>query len=109
MSSNYYARLHAEIGCWADGTHGHQYTRDACAATLEYYATENFVSRGLAVPEWRSCPIDRLVASLRGEMSDDASEEDDATDWLNEHAPFTGAFWGWRDGDFGLWTEEEEP
>lgn len=98
------------IGCWADGAAGHQYTREACANTLEYFARENFSSRGQDVPgvHYGTVSVEQLCSDLRNEMSDDASEEDMATDWLCEHAPFDGAWWGWQDGDFGLWPEESE-
>lgn len=99
---------HAEIGCYGDGTFGHQHTREACSDVLGYFYDENFRSRGLHVPslgDWT--PYDLLMA-LRAEMTDDASEELAACEWLNEHVPFKGATWGWQDGDFGLWPESED-
>jgi hypothetical protein len=104
---------HPEIGCYGDGTFGHQHTRERCAEVLEHYAEANFTSRGIAAPlaiyGYADKPtVERLAADLRGEMSDDASEEDTACEWLNTHAPFDGAYWGWNDGDFGLWPESEE-
>jgi len=97
------------IGCYGDGTYGHQHTRDRCADVLAYYAHANFKARGYGIPlldyqlDWSS-----LLEALWAPMSDDAWEEHKAGDWLNEHAPFTDAWWGWQDGDFGLWLEEEE-
>lgn len=32
---------------------------------------------------------------------------DDAVDWLNLNAD-DGFWWGWRDGDFGLWPQADE-
>jgi hypothetical protein len=95
------------LGCWGDGAFGHQHTRQACAATLRHYALENFESRGEATPGFDQDfgPM-QLAEKLDGEMPDDAWDEDLAIEWLNEHAPFTGAYWGWCDGDFGLWPEE---
>lgn len=98
-----------EFGCYGDGYFGHQHTRQACANILAYYAEENFTSRGKLPPVVRgNCTVVSLIAMLGSEMSEDADEETLATDWLNEHAPFTGAYWGWLDGDFGLWPEESE-
>jgi hypothetical protein len=97
---------HTELGCYGDGSLGHQYTRERCATVLAYYVNENFRSRGLPTPEGTSA--DDIVMALNDDMSDDAWEEYAACDWLNEHAPFTGASWGWQDGDFGLWTDGEE-
>lgn len=94
-------------GCYGDGTLGHENTRGRAADTLECYIHENFASRGLPVPDAGHATSPRdLVLSLRGEMPDDAYDEYAACDWLNEHAPFEGATWGWQDGDFGLWLTD---
>lgn len=95
-----------EIGCYGEGALGHQHTRERCADTLAHYLDENFRSRGLPTPE---APIsaDDTIMALRDEMSDDAWEENHACDWLNEHAPFEKAFWGWHEGDFGLWPDAD--
>jgi hypothetical protein len=95
-------------GTYGDGSFGHQYTRDRCADTLSHYIAENFTARRAPVPPQGSLHPEMLVALLRGEMSDDASEEDEACEWLNTHAPWTGASWGWQDGDFGLWIDDSE-
>lgn len=104
---------HPELGCYGDGAFGHQHTREACAAVLQTYAQDNFTSRGRKVPPIYTnsrtgavYTVKDCLRELRGEMSDDAEEEHLACEWLNEHAPFTGAEWGWVDGDFGLWPEE---
>ena len=80
-----------EIGCYGDGTNGHQHTRHACANILHTFASAS----------------GRLIDDLRKEMTDDADEEIAACSWLNNHSPHNGASWGWQDGDFGLWTNEE--
>jgi hypothetical protein len=109
-------KKHDESGCYGDGTLGHQHTREACADTLQYYRVANFISRGLPVPDCAGVSfysdqpyhLAECYDDLLGEMSDNAQEEYAACAWLNEHAPFTGAYWGWQDGDFGLWPDEEE-
>jgi hypothetical protein len=85
------ARRDVEPGCYGDGALGHQHTRERCADLLE-----SMGYRGT------------LPAELRGEMSDDASEEFEACEWLEENAPHPTASWGWHDGDFGLWESEED-
>jgi hypothetical protein len=45
------------VGCWGDGVFGHQHTREACADTLEYYARNNFSSRGLPTPARNTTPV----------------------------------------------------
>lgn len=79
-------------GCYGDGTHGHQHTRARCADTIESLAGGSDYAE--------------IIAALRGEMSDDASEEDDACEVLEQIACMAGHSWGWQDGDFGLWTDE---
>jgi hypothetical protein len=105
-----------EPGCYGDGAFGHQHTRESCAGVLLDALDAARASLRIADHEptalhwryqtFRAC--DGLIAELRGEMSDDASEEYDAEDLLNEIAPVDGHFWGWQDGDFGLWPEESE-
>lgn len=80
-------RRNIKPGCYGDGANGHQHTRAKCADLLESLGCRDTV----------------LIDSLRGDMSDDASEEEDAVDWLEEHAEHATARWGWQDGDFGLW------
>ena len=87
------------LGCWGDGANGHQHTRRMCAETLQYFANEtDDIKAGWFVP----------CEALKCAMSDDAQEEYDACDWLEIHAPYEGAYWGWQDGDFGLWLPEED-
>lgn len=100
---------HPELGCYGDSSLGHQHTRERCADTLAYYAKANFRSRGLPEPTFgllRS--VTELCMALRDPMSDDATEEYAACDWLNEFAPFEGASWDWQGGDFGLWPTSDE-
>lgn len=84
-------------GCYGDGRLGHQHTRQLCASMLVYV--------------WSKVDIDQptdIINELCREMSDDASEEQDACDWLNEHDPLENHYWGWYQGDFGLWPAEED-
>lgn len=88
-----------EPGCYGDGTFGHQHTRERCADLLEsaihLYST--------ATGEARALQRD-VVNALRGDMSDDAGEEYDACELLDTLMPHESAYWGWSDGDFGLWS-----
>lgn len=96
-----------ELGCYGDGAFGHQHTRERCAELLLQVAGA-FVARGEAVPQRHWGELYSLVDDLRRAMSDDASEEFAACDWLTEHAPVEGAWWGWQEGDFGLWPVDED-
>ena len=87
-----------EIGCYADGTFGHQHARDTIADLLEDVLSAHDVA---GLPE-----------ELRATMSDDASEEDEAIDILNERTEVSRpAFTSWRfnDGDFGLYPDDPDP
>lgn len=84
-----------KIGCYGDGALGHQHTREVCAKLIEQVSLD--------------CSDRHMIENaLRGEMSDDAWEEDAALVILEANAGVEGASWGWRDGDFGLWPNEEE-
>lgn len=103
------AALAHEAGCYGDGAFGHQHTRERAADVLAYYVDENFRSRSLPVPDCTGAQgPDDVCMALRGDMSDDGWEELAAEEWLNEHAPFEGHWWGWQDGDFGLWSDDSD-
>ncbi len=90
-----------EIGCYGDGTFGRQHVRERCAEVLERTARiTNHPGNANTMRE--------IADALRGEMSDDAGEEADACDMLNDVAGRPDAYWGWNDGDFGLWPSEGE-
>ncbi len=72
--------LISDVGCYADGALGHQHVRDKMADLLERLYRHH--PRGGNGLYWES-DIKALVAELRGEMSDDASEEYEAIEWLN--------------------------
>ena len=85
-----------DVGCFADGTYGHQHIRERLATEVETIAR-----RTVKVDE-----VKDLLASLRGEMSDDASEEDEALDFLNSYAASNVRF-EFVDGDLMLVTDDE--
>ncbi len=89
----------SEIGCYGDGTFGHQHTRERCAAQLEALARQ--MERTIIA--MRDC-----ARALQRPMSDDAGEETEACELLAAIAPRPDAAWGWNDGDFGLWPNGEE-
>lgn len=55
-----------DVGCYADETFGMKHVRDVLAGLVE-----------------NNCNAPELVAALRADMSDDASEEYEAIDLLN--------------------------
>jgi len=62
-----------DVGCYADGAHGHEYCRNRLASLLQA-AKDALPSLALSTD---------LIASLQGDMSDDASEEYGALAILN--------------------------
>ncbi len=85
-------------GCYGDSTLGHQHTREKCAALIE------------SLWDGESKEADEFITALRGPMGDDDGDEWDACEWLQDATKDeipAGYSWGWHDGDFGLWTEEE--
>jgi hypothetical protein len=88
-----------EPGCYGDGAFGHQHTRERCA---------DIVAAVLATQGEERTDLCALVINLRDAMTDDASEEEEACDFLARSAAVPGCIWGWQDGDFGLWVNESE-
>lgn len=82
-----------DIGCHADASLGHQHCREALAQRIE--AIDDSTPK-----QWTD-----LAASLRGDMSDDASEEDIALEILDEHCD--GVAFVFQDGDLMLVESEE--
>jgi len=86
------AGMPMEPGCYGDGLYGWQYVRNVLAARI----------MGLG-------PLGAdLAEELQSDMSDDASEEDEALDLLNEHT--VGGYWAFGEDGEGLmlYREEEE-
>lgn len=90
-------------GCWGDGRYGHQYTRERCAYAIRC------VMASVPSATWadHAVKVAPLLRALDADMSDDANEETEACDWLNDIAGRNGHWWGWQDGDFGLWPEDD--
>lgn len=69
-------------GCYGDGTFGHQHVRERLAAEVSRFDSD-------------------LAELLRGPMSDDGSEEDEALEILNSHTA-RNMFWHFENGDLLL-------
>ncbi len=80
-----------DLGCYADGALGHDHIRSQLA---------------LLVQEVDGFDPD-LAESLRGEMPDDAWDEDEALNLLNSHTA-EGLVWTFEGGDLLLLTVEDE-
>jgi hypothetical protein len=90
------------IGCYGHSSLGHQRTREACAKVLEDAVYSKRVTR------FEAFVAGNFYQSLKGPMPDDAWDEHNACDWLEDYYSHPDATWGWRDGDFGLWPDENE-
>lgn len=77
----------SHCGCYAESAQGHQHVRNTLADLLD------------CLQSWSP-----LIPELRKEMSDDASEEDEALTVLNLHCD--GCFWELLDGELMLTAEE---
>lgn len=86
-----------DVGCFADGAFGHQYCRERLADAVETLMVRRN-GHQIATPA--------LVASLRGEMPDDAWDEDEALSFLQGHTA-EGLTWEFIDGDLVL-TEDAQ-
>ena len=85
-----------DAGCWADGAGGHAHIRARLAVLVaNVWNAELKDKYGYDIPE-----------ALDQDMTDDASEEQDALDVLQEFTE-AGLVWNFVDGDLLLLTEEE--
>lgn len=92
-------------GCYIDSHHGHY----AIPAVIELAKSfgmplDSFAEYAVFSYDDRHHDEDYPHEALI-ELSDEAIE------WLNEKRPFNeghGFAWGWNDGDFGLYTLEDE-
>lgn len=97
------------VGCYADGAAGHVHVRSRIANLLEdLWDTWMEVHRELPPDCEAAYTLEQCIADLRGEMSDDAYEEEAAQQWLNDYCCPEGACWEFYNGDFGLYEEETE-
>lgn len=100
-------------GCYGDGANGHDHVRAMLEVTLNEAAGQWCDASGNEPPDfsfygWHDgYTVEDCTADLALEMSDDAAEEDAALAWLNEYAPLEGHWWGFVDGSFGLWEDDE--
>ena len=81
-----------QTGCYGDGALGHQHCRESLAS--EYAMLDT--------------PDQEVIASLHEPMPDDAWDEHEALAGLNDSLDNVTLYWGFQDGDFGLWPIEEE-
>jgi hypothetical protein len=90
-----------DAGCYADGAFGHQHCRETLASLVQGIAER---SNRWGAKSW-GVSIGELVDSLRGDMPDDAWDEDTALEILNEVTE--GAFWQFVDGDLCLIADDK--
>ena len=89
------------IGCYADGAFGHKHIRETLVREIETLRQRTGSRR------FDSQKMHDMLVALRGEMSDDASEEDEAIDVLNEYCA-DGVHFSMIDGDLMLTNSTEE-
>lgn len=90
-----------DVACYADSAFGHDHARKVLADLVEMNA-------------WRVtndakevCRINSLIDELRGEMSDDDCETDEALEFLNEKCCTKGVYFDFENGDLILFPESE--
>ena len=91
LGGNEYNRM--DLGCHGDGTFGHDHIRYRLAELVD--AVDGFIGNEAAM---------ELIASLQGEMPDDAWDEDEALELLNSVTE-DGAQWILDGGDLLLVEE----
>jgi len=92
-----------DTGCYADGAFGHDHVRGRMADLLERLYRHH--PRGGDGAHWQS--VRPIVESLRGDMPDDAWDEDEGLEWLNS-ACYDDTCFAFVDGDLVLLGPESE-
>lgn len=89
------------VGCYADGASGHTHVRAVLGGLLKGTVSVGPVGIALRVK------ARLIIEALRADMSDDASEEDKALDFLNTHSCADGVQFELCDGDLILCAVED--
>lgn len=79
----------SDVGCYADGTFGHQHCRSVLADLVQNIARRANRTSASTFPV---CSMSDLERSLRSDMPDDAWDEFDAIDILNGYCADGVAF-----------------
>lgn len=91
-----------QLGCYVDSHHGHY----AIPAAIRVARSLGFSVDPFA--QWALDTYDELFH--KDDFPHDALCKlcEEAEAWLNLKRAPDGALWGWNDGDFGLYAEEED-
>ena len=81
----------SDVGCYADGSRG-------------IYLTDFVVE----FANDHGASIVYPCLHLRGACDFCNESGDEATNYMNEHYPVQGCYWGFIDGDWGLWTDSDD-
>lgn len=87
---------HATIGCYFDGAHGQTYNDLRLLRMAMEWGFEDADATQLVEIEEDDLTTDDI--ELLSYVTDDAEE------WLNEQEQRSFMYWGWEDGNFGLWV-----
>ena len=80
-----------EVGCYFNGAFGFEFN---LRRVLDFAESLGFVRD--------------LSLELGEDLDFDIEEMDQAVNWLTDHfRPDESTFWGFMDGDFGLWENDE--
>ena len=101
MTTNPYSAT--DSGCYVDNARG-IYATDAIIEFANDHGADITHDPGCPSIDCAATTIDATFATCEwvGEY------EDRADDWMNDHFPVDGCSWGRQDGDWGLWSLEDE-
>jgi hypothetical protein len=85
----------ADRGCYVDG--GIRNVHEGNLAAIAVAESFGFV------PDW--CDVSETDADYEDQVEHVLST---AEEWLNEHVAKDGEWWGWDQGDWGLWSSNDE-
>jgi len=105
----------SDVGCYADGSRGIYLTDFVVEFANDHGASithncDDKVCEGRKGDEVEPigilCHHDGIGSFLY--CTFDSEYGDEATNYMNEHYPVQGCYWGFIDGDWGLWTDSDD-
>ena len=94
----------SDVGCYAESSRG-KYLTDRVVeiandhgASIEHVCPKSYASGTVFCPNWDSF----AYCYSRSKYADKAN------DYMNKHHQVDGCYWGFIDGDWGLWTDSED-
>ena len=96
----------SDVGCYADGSRGIYLTDRVVEIANDHGASITHDCDDKACIGRKGDEVEPIGVFIYCAFSGEYGDE--ATDHMNEQFPVDGCYWGFIDGDWGLWTDSDE-